>query len=211
MEAPNEVLITSVSAIDTIHGSRSTATKQHTFYDYMNYQGIRPLISLNDRGEHRERRRIWDLALSTKNMETYELNARQATRVWLQKIEAAVTARDSLDLSRCMSLVALDNMTRTGFSLASETLDPRARDRLIHLMEANFARIAASGNSMWPLLLMSKLGLLKEEGKFDKLTHGMTLVREVCFSEDLYLCRCTYLTNAEQLQRHQRSHAILHR
>lgn len=120
-------------------------------------------------------------------------------------------ARDSLDLSRCMSLVALDNMTRTGFSLASETLDPQATDRLIHLMEANFVRIAASGHSVWPLLLMSKLGLLKEEGQFDKLTYEMTLVREVCFSEDLYLCRHTYLTNPEQLQPPQRSHAILSR
>lgn len=211
MEAPNEVLITSVSAIETIHGSRSTATKQHTFYDLMNYRGIRPLISLNDRGDHRERRKIWDLALSTKNMETYELNARRATRVWLQKVEVAVMARDSLDLSRCISLVSLDNMTRTGFSLASETLDPQATDRLIHLMEANFVRIAASGHSVWPLFLMSKLGLLKEEGQFDKLTYGMTLVREVCFSEDLYLYRCIYLTNPEQFRSPQRSHAILPR
>lgn len=203
VEAPNEALITSVSAIDTAHRPPSTTTKRHTFYDYLHYHGVHSLNSTNDRGEHRERRRIWDLALSTKNMEFYELNAREATRVWLRKVQVVAAAYKSLDLSRCMSHVAFDNMTRTGFSLGSESLNPRTRDRLIHPMEINLARTAASGHSMWPLLLMSKLRLLKEEGQFDKLTYETVLMREVRSSDSRHLCTCIYLINPGQLQRPQ--------
>lgn len=187
MKAPNEVLITSVSAINTVHGPRSTTTKHHTFYDYMQYHGAHNLDSLHDRREHRDRRRIWDLALSNKNMETYELNARETIHVWLHKIAAAAVAQDSLDVSLCMSLVSFDNMTRTGFSLDPGALDPPAKAHMIHLMEANLARVSASALSMWPLLLMSKVRLLQGEGQFDALTHEMVHKREVYFPDNLDL------------------------
>jgi hypothetical protein len=144
-------------------------------------------------------------------METYERNTREAACVWLREVEVAAVAHDSLDVSRYMSVVAFDNMARTGFSLGSESLNPRARDRLIHLMETGFARTAASGHSVWPLLLMRKLGLLKEEGQFDELTYEIVLIREVRFSDNLHLRRCIYLTNPGQSRRHQRSHTVLPR
>lgn len=179
MKAPNEVLITSVSAINAIHGPRSTTTKHHTFYDYMQYHGAHNLDSLHDRRKHRDRRRIWDLALSTKNMETYELNARETTHIWLHKVSAVAMEQEPLNVSLCMSHVTFDNMTRTGFSLDPGALDPQTKDRMIHLMEANLARISGAALSMWPLLIMSKVRLLKEEGQFDALTHEVVQKREV--------------------------------
>ncbi|KAL2285456.1 hypothetical protein FJTKL_08128 [Diaporthe vaccinii] len=175
--APNEVLITSVSAIDIIHGPRSTATKQHTFYDYMQYHGVHDLDSIHDRREHRARRKVWDLALSNKNMDLYELNARESIHVWLDKASTAAVGQDPLNLSLYMSLLPFDNMTRTGFSVDSGAVKLGTKNRLIHLIEAPFARIAASAHSTWPWSLMKKLRLL-EKGQFNSASYEICLARE---------------------------------
>lgn len=200
-----------MSAIDIIHGPRSTATKQHTFYDFMQYHGVHDLDSMNDRREHRARKRVWDLALSNKNMDLYELNARKSTQIWLDKVSAAAEKQDTLNLSLYMSLLPFDNMTRTGFSLDSEAVKLGAKNRLIHLMEVPFARMAASAHSTWPWLLMRKLRLLEEEGQFNSVTYEMCFTREVCFSDKPHLWICRRLIDLEQLQRPHGYHEVLSR
>lgn len=192
-----------MSAIDIIHGPRSTATKQHTFYDCMQFHGVHDLDSLHDRREHRARRKVWDLALSNKNMDLYELNARKSIHAWLDKTSAAAVTQDPVNVSLYMSLLPFDNMTRTGFSVDSGAVKLGTQNRLIHLMEIPFARMAASANSAWPWLLMRQLRLLKEEGQFNSATYEMCLAREVCFLDTLHLWICGQLTSSEQLQRPQ--------
>lgn len=200
-----------MSAIDTIHGPRSTTTKQHTFYDYMQYCGAHDLDSMHDRREHRARRQVWDLALSNKNMGLYELNARKSTHVWLDKVSAATKVQNPLDVSLYMSLVPFDNMTRTGFSMDFGAIELGVKNRLIHLMEGPFARVARSAHSIWPLLILGKLRLLKEQGQFNLLTHEMCFAREVCLSDNLHLWIRRQLTSSEQLQRPERCHEVLPR
>lgn len=188
-----------MSAIDIIHGPRSTATKQHTFYDYMQYHGVHDLDSMHDRREHRARRKVWDLALSNKNMDLYELNARESIHVWLDKASTAAVEQDPLSLSLYMSLLPFDNMTRTGFSVDFGAVKLGTKNRLIHLIEVPFARIAASAHSTWPWSLMKKLRLL-EKGQFNSASYEICLAREVCFSDKLHLWICGQLTSSEQLQ-----------
>ncbi|KAK7717258.1 hypothetical protein SLS64_002748 [Diaporthe eres] len=69
-------------------------------------------------------------------------------------------------------------MTRTGFSVDSGAVKLGTKNRLIHLIEVPFARIAASAHSTWPWSLMRKLRLLKEEGQFNSVTYEMCLTRE---------------------------------
>lgn len=135
---------------------------------------------MHDRREHRARKKVWDLALSNKNMDLYELNARKSTKVWLDKVSAAAAVHVPLNLSLYMSLLPFDNMTRTGFSLDSGSVKLGAKNRLIHLMEVSFARIAASAHSTWPWSLMRKLIILEEEGQFNSVTYEICLAREVC-------------------------------
>lgn len=200
-----------MSAIDIIHGPHSTTTKQHTFYDHLTYEGAHNLDAMTDREEHRARRRVWDLALSSKNMDLYELNARNSTQIWLDKISAAVKTQEPLDVSLYARLVAFDNMTRTGFSVDLEAVKRGVENRLIHLMGVPFARVAASAHSVWPLTLLRKLRLLNEVGQFDLATHEMCFTREVCISENLHLCICRQLTNAEQVRRPEGHHEVLPR
>lgn len=114
-------------------------------------------------------------------MKTYELNARNSTRPWLDRLSAASAGETPLDVSLYMNLLTFDNMTKTGFSIDSGTVKMGAKNRTMQLMEANFARIAASAHSIWPLRLLSRLGLLKGEGQFDALTHKMCVMREASF------------------------------
>lgn len=116
-------------------------------------------------------------------MDFYELNAWKSTQVWRDKVSAASMLQDPLDVTLYMSLVSFDNMTRAGFSMHSETVNQEVKNRLIRLMEAPFARVAASANSTWLLLIMRRLRLLKEESQYDLLTHEMCFAREVWFSD----------------------------
>ncbi|KAI3392010.1 hypothetical protein diail_6337 [Diaporthe ilicicola] len=111
-------------------------------------------------------------------MKAYEQNARGTTRSWLAKLSAAAANTAPIDVSLYINLALFDNMTRTGFSVDSGAVRLGSKPRMMHLMDANFARIAATAHSMWPLLITSKLGLVKDEGKFDKMTYDMGLERE---------------------------------
>lgn len=169
----------------------------------MQFHGVHDLDSLHDRREHRARRKVWDLALSNKNMDLYELNARKSIRAWLDKTSAAAVTQDPVNVSLYMSLLPFDNMTRTGFSVDSGAVKLGMQNRLIHLIEIPFARMAASAHSAWPWLLMRQLRLLKEEGQFNSATYEMCLAREVCFLDKLHLWIYGQLTGSEQLQRPQ--------
>lgn len=142
---------------------------------------------MHDKKEHRARRKVWDLALNSKNLELYEMNARTSIRVWLGKVSAVAVVQGSLDVSLYMSLLTFDNMTRTGFSVDSGAVKLGTKHQLIHLMEVSFARIAASANSIWPLLLIRNLQLRKKESRFDMATYEMCLKREVCLPGNVTL------------------------
>lgn len=166
---------------------------------------------MHDKKEHRARRKVWDLALNSKNLELYEMNARTSIQVWLDKVSAVAVMRGALDVSLYMSLLTFDNMTKTGFSVDSGAVKLGTKHHLIHLMEVSFARIAASANSIWPLLIIKNLQLREGESRFNMATYDMCLTREVPFPGTVHLCAGRRLTISGSDQRPERYHAALPR
>ena len=65
LAGPSELTVLSIDAISKVHGALSKCTKKHTgLYDVFSYKGMKNLDGITEPREHRDRRRIWDKAMT---------------------------------------------------------------------------------------------------------------------------------------------------
>jgi hypothetical protein len=63
LTGPNELMVLSLDALSKLHAADSRCRKSALF-DIIEYKGSHSLHSLVDRQEHRDRRRVWERAMT---------------------------------------------------------------------------------------------------------------------------------------------------
>ncbi|KAK0710627.1 cytochrome P450 [Lasiosphaeris hirsuta] len=174
--APNELLILSTDAIPKIHSSKSGCRKRDAgIYNVVTYKGEYNLDSILDREEHRWRRRVWERAMTTKSIHSYENSTRVICKTFLAKV-AAMEGK-SIDSSLFSLLMTFDNMGKIGFSHEFKTIEAGKANYMLGLLEVTFGQIAQLGELVWPLAFFQSLGVGGDSAKFDALTHNMADTR----------------------------------
>ncbi|RFU25190.1 hypothetical protein B7463_g11145, partial [Scytalidium lignicola] len=180
--APNELLIVSLDAQQKVHTTQSKVDKKNTLYNFINYKGVHNLDSILDREEHRWRRQVWDKALNTKALETYESYTREVTHTWLDKI--VTLEGQPIDTSLYSHLIPFDNMGKMGYSTDFGTLKAGKEDRMLHLIECTFSAFGKLGQLSWPVAIAKDLNLSPEQTEFENLACKVADEREKNNSED---------------------------
>ncbi|KAI5460133.1 L-ornithine-N5-monooxygenase [Mariannaea sp. PMI_226] len=161
---PNEISILNADAYEKVHGYRTKCSKKDTgVFDSLTYKGEHRLVSITDHTQHRKRRKIWDQSLNKKALEVYELATRRVMRDWLYLLNELNGA--SIDISKYVKLVAVDNMGHVGYSVDFGTLRDGHENRMTHLLDITFRNFAKIGQMAWPQALIMDLprfGMQKE-------------------------------------------------
>ncbi|KAK1757195.1 Tryprostatin B 6-hydroxylase [Echria macrotheca] len=180
--APNELLILSTDAIPKIHAAKSGCRKRHAgVYDVVHYRGAYNLDSILDREEHRWRRQVWERAMTTSSLSSYEPLTREVCHAWLSKLQTASASRDELDTSLFSLLITFDNMGKIGFGHEFGTVAAGRENRMLRLLEVMFGQVAGLGELAWPIAVMQGFGVGGDAAEFDELARGMA---EMVMRED---------------------------
>ncbi|KAK3356649.1 cytochrome P450 [Lasiosphaeria hispida] len=181
---PNELLILSTDAIPKIHSAKSGCRKRDAgIYNIVTYKGEYNLDSILDREEHRWRRQVWERAMTTKGIHSYENSTRMVCKTFLGKV-AALEGRP-IDSSLFSLLITFDNMGKIGFSHQFGTIEAGKENHMLGLLEVTFGQIAQLGELVWPLAFFKSLGVGGDSAKFDALTRKMADTRREAQTEEI--------------------------
>ncbi|KAM7196765.1 Tryprostatin B 6-hydroxylase [Naviculisporaceae sp. PSN 640] len=171
---PNELFIRDASAIQLIHGSKSGCRKRNAgIYNVVTFQGEPNLDSILDREPHRFQRQVWERAMTTKALASYEVQTREVLAIWVDKLSSAAKTQTPLNSTLYSLLVSFENMGKIAFSHDFGTLAAGKEVRMLHLLEAMFGGMAKIGELVWPMAMMQSLGVGGEAAQFDQLTMEM--------------------------------------
>ncbi|KAL6695643.1 cytochrome P450 [Trichoderma pleuroticola] len=174
--APNELIVLSTDAQQKLFGAGTRCSKENTSYESVDYKGFQNLEAMTNREEHRKRRQIWDKALSTKPLETYETYAREVVYEWLEKLASLQGQR--VNTSLYSLLIPFENMGRMGFSINFGSIQKGKEDIMLHYLEETLGLIAKLGTMWWPIALLKTLGGSGDHIEFEKLACRMVDQRE---------------------------------
>ncbi|KAK5991698.1 Cytochrome P450 monooxygenase orf5 [Cladobotryum mycophilum] len=169
---PNELLILSLDAQQKVHGAHSKCSKRRTMYEVIHYNGALNLDSIMDRDEHRWRRQVWDKAIGTRSLETYEVYAREVMHEWLDKLQSL--QGKPINTSLYSTLIPFENMGRMGFSTKFDSIAAGKEDPMLHLIEVMFASLGQLGQMTWPVVLLTALGANADYVSFERLACNLT-------------------------------------
>ncbi|KAH6662426.1 cytochrome P450 [Plectosphaerella plurivora] len=180
---PNSVAILHEDALTAIHGARSPCSKKGMgFYESLHYGGCYNLDSITDREQHRDRRAIWDKALSVNALKGYEAGTRNVVRSWLGRLEEV--AGRPIDTSHYATLIAFDNMGGIGFSADFGTVREGREDKTLELLQITFGTAASLGHVYWPMALMMNMPKFGMQHEFEQMGVRMADERLNGNSED---------------------------
>ncbi|KAL0935946.1 cytochrome p450 [Colletotrichum truncatum] len=172
---PNAISVVNLDAFNKIHGPQAKSSKRGSgFYDSLVSFGERNLDVILDNDEHRDRRKIWDLALGTKALEKYEVETRAVLRTWLGRLEE-VNGKP-IDTSHYAKLIPFDNMGRIAFSRDFGSVQEGRAGRILDIIGAAFKLNSRMGQTPWPYVILSSLPRVGKLKEFETL--GVRLVDE---------------------------------
>ncbi|KAM0261045.1 hypothetical protein ACHAQJ_002484 [Trichoderma viride] len=174
--APNEVMVSSIDALQKVHLAGTRCSKRSTPYEVIDYKGHSNLDTILNREEHRWRRQVWDKAFNTKALESYETYAREVVYEWLEKL--ASLRGQPINTSLYSVLIPFDNMGRMGFSHNFQSVKAGKEDPMLNYLEVTLATIGKLGAIWWPVALINSLGGSSDHVNFMKLSCDMVDKRE---------------------------------
>ncbi|KAK4123026.1 cytochrome P450 [Parathielavia appendiculata] len=166
---PNEISISHADALKQIHGLQTACSKKNNAsYEAIQFRGEHNLDSLTDHAEHRQRRKVWDKALSKATALTYEAETRIVVKSWLDQLERLHGA--SVDTSLYAKHIACDNMGRIGYSRDFRNIQGDGDSRMFDMIEITFRTMSKLGQLIWPLVLLFSLPRFGLQKKFEELS-----------------------------------------
>lgn len=172
---PNELMILRADAIAKLHASKSGCRKRNAgVYNVITFKGEPNLDSILDREPHRWRRQVWERAMTTNALRSYEKSTREVCREWLDKLASSSSENQPINTSLFSLLITFENMGRIGFAHEFGTLAAGKQDPMLKALEALFGGMAKMGELVWPVAIMQSLGVSSPEAEeFDRLTVEM--------------------------------------
>ncbi|KAK4096444.1 cytochrome P450 [Parathielavia hyrcaniae] len=170
---PNEISISHIDALKQIHGLQTACSKKNNAsYDVIQFKGEFNLDSITDHAEHRQRRKIWDKALSKTTALTYEAETRTVVKSWLAQLERLQGAE--VDTSLYAKHIACDNMGRIGYSRDFRNIQGDGDSLMFDIIEITFRTMSKLGQLIWPLVLLFSLPRFGLQKKFEEVSVAMT-------------------------------------
>jgi len=188
---PRELSIINADAVPLIHGSLSKCRKT-TWYSGAYFIEGASVHSTRDKQEHKERRKVWDRALSAKALREYEPRLNRHARNLIDKLKEHAQ-EPTVRISSWLSFYSFDVMGDVGFNHHFGMLNKGEEDEIIKLMHQSMAPISIFGHVTWLIgvLLRTSVGA-KDLLKFMGWTHDVLKRRKQVWipSNQLINSRC---------------------
>lgn len=155
---PRELSIISADAIPVVHGAMSKCRKG-PWYDGTKHIEGSSTHTTRSKSEHKERRKAWDRAFSTKSLREYEPRVNRHAYALMTRLKEQASTKTSVRISDWVNYYSFDVMGDIGFSRSFGMLEKGKEDELITLLHKSMEPVSIFGHFNWGLsLLLRTLG-----------------------------------------------------
>ncbi|KNA95826.1 hypothetical protein FOXG_01241 [Fusarium oxysporum f. sp. lycopersici 4287] len=155
---PNELSILGPHALQALHSTSSSCTKGPW------YSIEHPVTSLQmtrDKEEHTRRRRVWDMAFSSKCLRRYEDRVAEYTTQLLQHIEALQD--EPLDISMWFNFYSFDVMGDLAFGKSFDMLSNGTKHPFMELTHSHMLVAGSLSRLAWIFPLLKRISIFNQK------------------------------------------------
>lgn len=173
---PRELSIIDAEAIPLVHGPFSKCRKG-PFYGFMEHIEGFSVHTTPSKQEHKERRKLWDKALSTKSLRDYEPRLNRYAYSLVSKLHEH-TKEPSVRLSDWVNFYSFDVMGDIGYSHKFEMLENGNEGHLIGTVHKGMVPLSVFNHLPWALSLFTRFGSVKDILDFSAWTASTLKARK---------------------------------
>ncbi|KAF2734670.1 cytochrome P450 [Polyplosphaeria fusca] len=162
---PRELSVVTADAVPLVHGPLSKCTKG-PWYNASKFLDGGSTHTTRDKKEHKERRKDWDRAFSTKSLREYEPRVNRHSQFLLERLKEKAH-QPSVRISDWFNYFSFDIMGDVGFSRSFGMLEKGEEDDMIKLLHKSMEPASIFGHLNWAVILALRSGL----GVGDMLKH----------------------------------------
>ncbi|KAH7180456.1 benzoate 4-monooxygenase cytochrome P450 [Fusarium sp. MPI-SDFR-AT-0072] len=152
---PNELSILDPHALQALHSTNSPCTKGPW---YSIEHPVKSLQMTRDKEEHTRRRKVWDMAFSSKCLRRYEGWVAEYTTRLLQQIEASQD--ESLDISMWFNFYSFDVMGNLAFGKSFDMLSNGTKHPFMELTHSHMLMAGSLSRLAWIFPLLKRIPIL---------------------------------------------------